>query len=282
MVTCELPAAQEARLPEILANWPVLGCQVEDVAAEVVQVIVYLRPPEAAAVEGIAAELAGLGARNISSGTLAEADWLAEYRRQVAPRPLGRRFWIDPHPARPTSPPEPRIHLLVEPRQAFGTGSHESTALMLQLLEEIPLTGRAVLDVGTGSGILAMAAAALGAGPVIGFDIDLQAVCVASQTLREQISPLSVALFAGGVAALSAPGRFHVVLANLLPDQLQAILGELRQVLAPDGELVVSGLLAAQRTASEVELARVGLSVVGSLTMGEWVALRCRPEAVQA
>lgn len=278
MVTCELPPSLEGGLTEAMASWPVLGCQVEDVGPDTLFVTVYVKRTEASSLARIAGELTALGAKEVDTGSLPDADWLAEYRRIVTPRAVGRRFWIDPHPTMPTPAPEGRIHLLVEPRRAFGTGSHESTALVLQFLEQMTLARRSVLDVGTGSSILALAAAALGATPVVGFDVDLEAVFVARQTVRDHHGSYHVALFAGTVAALGAAARYDVVLANLLPAQLEPILTDLRGVLAVGGELVVSGLLAGQRTATEAELARVGLDVVGALEMGEWVALRCRPE----
>ncbi len=275
-LACELASALEEKLTEAMAGWPVLGCQVEDVSPGRVLVTVYLEQGKAAALARIERELVAFGAVKLASGELPEADWLAEYRRRVTPRAVGRRFWIDPHPAQPTPAPEGRIHLLIEPRQAFGSGSHESTALALQCLEQMSLAGRSVLDVGTGSSILALAAAALGARPVVGFDIDLEAVFIAGQTVQEQPTRFPVALFAGTVEALGAAARFDVMLANLLPAQLHPILPELVGHLAGGGELVVSGLLASQRAVSEVELARAGLQVTAALSMGEWVALRCR------
>jgi len=276
LVTCQIPPSAEGKLTEAMASWPVLGCQVEDVGPHTLLVTVYLAPSHADALSDIAQHLAALGAREVATGALPDADWLAEYRRLVTPRAVGRRFWIDPDPAAPTPPPGERVHLLVEPRQAFGTGSHESTALVLECLEKMYLQGRSVLDVGTGSSILALAAAALGADPVVGFDIDLDAVFVARQTVRAQLTTSPVALFAGPVTAVAAAARFDVVLANLLPAQLEPILPDVRILLADGGELVVSGLLAVQRTATEAELARLGLVTVDALAMGEWVALRCR------
>lgn len=276
LLTCQLPASQEGPLAEALASWPVLGCQVEDVGPDRLLVTVYVAPDNTSALGGLTRDLAALGASELESGSLVETDWLAEYRRVVTPRAIGRRFWIDPHPASPTPAPERRIHLLVEPRQAFGSGSHESTALALRCLEQMPLAGQSVLDVGTGSSILALAAAALGAAPVVAFDIDLAAVFVARQTVAQQPARYRVALYAGSVEALAAAARFDVILANLLPAQLVPILPELELLLAEDGELVVSGLLVGQRAAMESELNRVGFVAVGALAMGEWVAMRCR------
>jgi ribosomal protein L11 methyltransferase len=189
---------------------------------------------------------------------------------------VGTRFWFDPHPATPTSPPDGRIHLFVEPRQAFGTGSHESTQLVLLLLERIPVAGTAVLDVGTGSGILSLAARSLGAASAVGFDNDLDAVCVARQTVAAQRQELGVALFAGSTTAVRAGKRFDLILANLIPAQLEPLLSQLCAVMRDHGTLVISGLMVDQRTALEAELGRFGLRVEEALEAGEWIALRCR------
>jgi ribosomal protein L11 methyltransferase len=273
-VTCRLPAAAEDHLTQAMAAWPVLGCQVED-AGEEVDVTIYLEEEEAAAVNELVEELRRLGASELSAGRFAEEDWLSEYRRHVVAHALGRSYWIDPHPAALTRAPEGRIHLVVEPRQAFGTGSHESTQLVLLLLETLPLAGSRVLDVGTGSGILAIAARALGAAWAAGFDIDADAVFVARQTVAGQPEPREVALFAGTSGALRRGGRFDLILANLIPAQLEPLLADLRALLAPGGVVVISGLMVDQREAVTSELKGIGLRVVDAREVGEWAAVVC-------
>jgi ribosomal protein L11 methyltransferase len=132
-----------------------------------------------------------------------------------------------------------------------------------------------VIDVGTGSGILALAARTLGAEWAVGFDIDVEAVFVAHQTALAQPHPVRVALFAGTTAALRPTRSFDLVLANLIPTQLEPLLSDLRGQLGPDGTVVVSGLMADQRTAFEAELRRAGLIVSDRRELGEWVALVC-------
>jgi ribosomal protein L11 methyltransferase len=275
VVRCRIPAAVEEDLTAAMAGWPVLGCQVEDAGGELA-VTVFLAPGGEQGVDAVSAGLCGLGASEVRTGRFAETDWLGEYRKRVVPTAIGARFWVDPHPDRPTPPPPGRHHLLVEPRQAFGTGSHESTRLIVELLESEPLAGRRVLDVGTGSGILALAADALGAASVVAFDIDVDAVFVARQTTASQPVPRHVSLFAGSVAALRSDRAFDLILANLLPAQLEPLLRPLRRRLASGGTLVISGLLLDQPAAFEGELTSCGLSVEGMREEGEWVALACR------
>ena len=274
-VTCRLPATAEELLAQALEHWPVLGCQVEDAGAEV-SVIVFLDHKRGADVATVCDGLRALGARALDSGRFAEQDWLTGYRQGVAARPIGSRFWVDPHPQEPTPPPEGRIHLLVEPRQAFGSGSHESTQLVLLMLEELAIEGRHVLDVGTGSGILALAAYQLGAGWVAGFDIDLEAMFVAHQTVATQPRRCHVALLAGPLGAFRKVPRFELILANLLPAQVQPLLGDLRELLAPAGTLLLSGLMVDQQAAVEADLAATGFVVTGGRTLGEWAGLVCR------
>ncbi len=273
-VTCRLPAAAEDHLTQAMADWPVLGCQVEDAGAEV-DVTIYLEEARSDAVSAVVEELRRLGAWELSAGRFAEEDWLSEYRRFVVPHAVGRMFWIDPHPSVPTLPPEDRIHLIVEPRQAFGTGSHESTQLVLLLLETLALSGSRVLDVGTGSGILAIASRALGAASAVGFDIDLDAVFVARQTVAAQPDRQEVSLFAGTTPALRRAGQFDVILANLIPAQLEPLFADLRALLAPGGTMVVAGLMVDQREALVSELSRIGLRVVDGREVGEWAAIVC-------
>jgi ribosomal protein L11 methyltransferase len=274
-VSCLLPATEEERLAQALERWPVLGCQVED-AGDEVNVTVFLDHRRGADVATVLDGLRALGAVNLDSGRFAEQDWLTGYREGVTARPIGSRFWVDPHPQAPTPAPDGRIHLLVEPRQAFGSGSHESTQLVLLMLEELEIAGRDVLDVGTGSGILAIAAGQLGAGWVAGFDIDLEAMFVAHQTVAGQPRPSQVALLAGPLGALRAEPRFEVILANLLPAQVQPLLAGLRLLLAPGGRLLLSGLMVDQKAAVEADLAAAGFTVVGGRTLGEWAGLVCR------
>jgi ribosomal protein L11 methyltransferase len=274
-VTCLLKAEAEDQLASALERWPVLGCQVENAGPDI-EVTVFIEAWQAGAVPGICEGLRVLGARDLGTGHFAEQDWLAEYRRHATPRTIGSLFWVDPHPANPTPPPPERVHLVVEPRQAFGSGSHESTQLVILMLEDLPVAGRRVLDVGTGSGILALAARALGARWVVGFDIDAEAVVIAHQTVSVQPQRLPVALFAGSTSALAYRPVFDLILANLIPVEAEPLLADLRAMLAPGGQLLVSGLMADQRAASEAELARCGFEVTRARELEEWVGLVCK------
>lgn len=276
-VICRLPGDVEDALASFLEHVPVLGCQVESIGREL-EATVFVEQASRDAVVEIREGLTALGASDLRVGSFADQDWLAEYRRRSAPLAIGTRFWVDPHPSAPTAPPPGRIHLVVEPRQAFGTGSHESTRLILLLLERLTVAGRRVLDVGTGSGILALAARALGADFVVGFDIDSDAVCVARQTIGVQPESLPVALYAGSTATLRRTPSFDLILANMIPAESGPLLDDLRSVIATDGRCVLSGLMCDQRVAVERELAAHHFAVVDAQELSEWAALVCVPQ----
>jgi len=169
-----------------------------------------------------------------------EGDPFEAYRAASRPFAVGARFWIDPGPPTDVSPPEGRIALRVPASRAFGTGGHESTRLALVALEEEPMEGESLLDVGTGSGVLALAAAGLGARPAVGFDSDVQAIFVARENRARHPFGDRVILVACEPAALR--GRFDVVVANLLPDELLPLRAVLCTRVGPKGRLIVSGI----------------------------------------
>ena len=169
-----------------------------------------------------------------------EADPLAAFRAASRPFPVGRRLWIDPGDPAGGAAPDCRVALRLPASRAFGTGGHESTRLALLALEEEVRPESRVLDAGTGSGILALAAAALGARQTVGFDTDADAVFVARENARRHSFGSRVGLFAG--SAQAAAGRFTIVVANMLPDELHPILSALASRMEPQGRLILSGI----------------------------------------
>jgi len=196
---------------------------------------------------------------------LPEEDPLEAYRAASRPFVVGERFWIDPGPPSTAAPPAGRIALRLPASRAFGTGGHESTRLALRALEEERLDGADVLDAGTGSAVLALAAVALGARRAFGFDSDTEAIFVARDNLRLHPFGGRVALAACTAAAVS--GAFRVVVANLLPEELLPMKALLFARVAPGGRLVASGI----PTEREEE-------VVSKLKGRRWTLGGCRRE----
>ncbi len=196
---------------------------------------------------------------------LPEEDPLEAYRVASRPFPVGSRLWVDPGPPSEAPPPAGRIALRLPASRAFGTGGHESTRLALVALEESQLEGLNVLDVGTGSAILALAAVGLGARRAIGFDSDPEAIFVARDNLILHPFGEKVSLAACSVAAIS--GTFPIVVANLLPEELLPIKAAVLARVEPRGRLLVSGI------PSE----REG-EVVSALKPRRWALGGCRRE----
>lgn len=223
------------------------------------------------------APLPGLeGLELVGQRDLVERDWLEAYRLGAQPLEIGRRFLIDPRePDEPTAEAKPgRVTLRLPARQAFGTGSHESTRLMLELMEEAPLDGAGVLDVGSGSGILSFAALVLGARSVVGFDLDLPSAVLAGE--YRKLNDLHPAFFAGRLDALDAPQVFDILLVNVLPERIEPEIHRLPPMLRNGGEALFSGILQAKGPEVLSVLDSIGLEPLAERVAGDWIAYRCR------
>jgi ribosomal protein L11 methyltransferase len=267
-----LPAALEDEVAAWLWRQGTSGSQVLDGAAGGLLIDAFF--PAARAPEVLPAALQAAGVRLAGELRVSAADWLASHRAASRPLPIGQRLLVDPRePGAPAPVAGRRIWLRVPARTAFGTGSHESTRLVLELMEGLELRGKRVLDVGTGSGILALVALAFGARSVVGFDLDLAAPLVAAQNAA--LNRRRPALYAGGAAALGArAGGFDLLLANVVPEQLGGDLAVLVGLVAPGGEALISGVLASEGRAWLARLRAAGLRRRSTRRAGEWVAYR--------
>jgi ribosomal protein L11 methyltransferase len=196
---------------------------------------------------------------------------LDAWRRHARPVPAGRRLRVVPPWLAP--PPEPgRVDVLVDPGRAFGSGAHVSTRLALAAVESVVTGGEAVLDVGCGSGVLALAALALGAARAIAVDIDpaARAATVANAASNGLADRVAVA---GAVR-----GRHDLVVANLLLPDHEALAGTIVAALAPRGSLVAGGVLATQRDRLVAAYGAAGLTSGPAAEMAEdgWLALTWR------
>lgn len=209
-----------------------------------------------------------------------EADWLAAYREKARPFALGRGFWVDPREpdtAAAGEVPEDRRLLRLPARTAFGIGSHESTRLAVELLEEAAPAGRRVLDVGTGTGVLAFAALALGAATVAAFDVDASAVVQARSNAA--LNGFAPTLFAGVSESLRTGLRFDLALVNIIPEIIVPEMPLIAAVLAADGEMILSGILAERGDEVLAGAAAAGFAERARRREGEWVAFRVGREA---
>jgi ribosomal protein L11 methyltransferase len=198
-------------------------------------------------------------------------DWLELYQQSLQPMFIGARFVVVPD-ASLLPEDSDRLTLIVPQEQAFGTGSHETTWLCIELLETLPLARTRGLDVGAGSGILALAMHRLGAKNVIAFDNDNDAYgALRDNRIRNGVPASAMPLFIGSTESLRG-GTFDVVTMNIIPEVIIPLLGDIAARVAPDGRLLLSGILAVKRD-DVVEAARAhGLLPVSERTKGEWWA----------
>jgi len=221
----------EAGAQSVTVEWP-------DSATNVVHaVFAEDADPNQALHEALAAS--GVGVRaSLGIERLADEDWVRKSQAQFAPFRAGR-LWIGATWHQP--PPDASAIVRIDPGMAFGTGSHPSTRLVLHYLERTVRKGERVLDYGCGSGILAIAAIKLGAGPIDGVDIDPLSVEVSLANAKAN----SVELRASLPEALE-PGRYDLVVANILAKPLVELAPVLAARAVAGGRLALSGILESQ------------------------------------
>lgn len=262
----EVEAAREGELVAALGEAGTLGIEDVEGVGTRQRLAAYFAPGERPAVS------LPPGATLVEEALLPSADWMAPYRALAQPLATGNRLLLDPREpgGPPPEVPAGRLLLRIPARSAFGTGSHASTRLALVLLERLPLLGASVLDVGAGSGVLALAALALGARTVTGLDLDPAAALLAGQHAR--LNALPGAFWAGGLDALAPRARFDAVLVNALPHEVLPEAGRISTALAGKGRLVVSGVLASEAQPTLAAWEAHGLRPVDELAEEEWAA----------
>ncbi len=211
-----------------------------------------------------------------------EVNWVESWKKHYQPIPVGRRLVIVP--AWMESPMQERIPIRIEPGMAFGTGTHPTTQLCLEFLEDHVRPGEPVIDVGCGSGILPIAAIKLGASQALGVDIDLQAIPNARQNAAANGITEQLEIGIGSVGEVLA-GNFSirqapVVTANILAPILVRLLGDgLADLVAPGGRLILSGILEEQWQEASVPsplreaLHAQNLDVFEEHRSGDWIGV---------
>lgn len=204
-----------------------------------------------------------------------DVDHVAAWRAAARPVRAGGVEVVPHHLAEAHETPAGVQRILLDPGQAFGSGHHATTSGCLDVLDELDPRGRRVLDLGTGTGILAIAALLQGADDVMGVDTDPHAVDVARDNARH--NGVAPRLRVGSLADVDE--RFDLVLANLLTATLVELATELPRVLVPGGWLVASGVGADRAHVVEDAFDRAGLEEVTSRPRTEWVVITARAPA---
>ena len=199
-----------------------------------------------------------------------ERDWTEEWKKSYRSFPIADSFFVIPS-WEDCSCPDDRLPIRIDPGQAFGTGTHETTQLTMEALERWIEPTQVVLDLGTGSGILAVASRLLGAERVFACDIDPVATHVANANIARN-SGRDVFTFCGSLDAVGGD-CIHLLLGNLTADVIMTLFPEFERVLRPHGLAILSGILREQREDVRETVARHRFNVFEEITQGEWLAM---------
>ncbi|WP_225047391.1 50S ribosomal protein L11 methyltransferase [Lacticaseibacillus kribbianus] len=212
----------------------------------------------------------GAGTVTIRGG--AEADWADNWKQYYQPLRVTRYLtivpdWLDYRPAQAGE-----MVIRLDPDMAFGTGKHPTTAMMLQLLEATVRGGERMIDVGTGSGVLALAGRLLGVDSVLATDVDQVAVTNAEKNLALNPGVSGITVAANDLLT-GITNQADLIVANILAEVLLPLIPQVPARLAPHGTVLLSGIFHDQLAAVEAALAASGLEVTTRLQRGDWFAL---------
>ncbi len=215
-----------------------------------------------------------LGTLRVEVSVAADDDWAEGWKRYYKPFRIGSHLIVKPT-WEPYQPLEGDVIVELDPGMAFGTGTHETTNMCMILLEKYLAPGAQVMDIGTGSGILAIAAAKLGAQKVLAVDIDPDAVKVANENIaRNGVRGSAVAIQGDMVRGEAIP--CDIAVANIVAGAISVLAEPLKKFLRLGGYLLCSGIIKEREQDVLTSLSDAGYQIVERLTQGEWVALSAR------
>ncbi len=266
--------------------WEIIDPSLPESMPEDVLVHAWLEPSEEfpALLSSLRSRLASLAAANPGYGTLQlemqsipDEDWAENWKKFYKPLRAGEHFVIKPSWEAFDPLPGDRV-IEMDPGMAFGSGYHETTSMCLALLERTVVPGSRVIDVGTGSGILAIGAAMLGASEVLAIDIDRDAVRVAEENVRRSGVADTVSVQEGNLLD-RVDESCHVCVANIIAQIICSSAGPLFSHVLPGGLFICSGIIAEMEESVRAALLSAGFEIQDVLHQGEWVAfLSRRPE----
>ena len=210
----------------------------------------------------------------ISTRLLEDQNWNEEWEKTIQPIQVTNRIVIKPTWQEYKASPE-QIVLTIDPKMAFGTGYHETTRLCLKVVEQHIKPGMCLLDIGTGTGVLAIAAARLGAKLAVGVDKDEWSYVNAMENVRLNHVEDRVRIIHGELSSLGE-GKFDIITANIQRNIIEQLLNEMKNKLMKSGMMILSGLLLPDKEPIRRRLNALVFEVCEELIENEWIAFVAR------
>ena len=260
------------------ANWELMDQSVIDAMPEDVQVKAWFDEESLQKIIGSLREQLsllkgpGMGTLEVSLQGVKEEDWAENWKQYYKPFRIGQHMVVKPT-WEPWDTQDGYLIIEIDPGMAFGTGTHETTSICVSLIEKY-YQGGTLLDVGTGSGILAIAAARLGAQGIVAVDIDPDAVRVAKENVTHNGLDSAIEVRKGDLLQ-GLSQRFDFAAANILAPVICMLAAPLKAHLTPGGRFICSGIIAEAEPDVNEALLKAGYVVDEIVHKGDWVAFAC-------
>ena len=270
------------------AYWDYIDEELEQKLQGLSHIKLYLEEEDEAGLSRLKAlvqqlqEKGSFGELALHIAPLAEVDWEESWKESYPPQCIGEKLLVLPYWLAETDT-EGRLPVILDPGLTFGTGAHPSTQMVMAFMEQLPLAGKKCIDLGSGSGILSIAALRLGAKSAVGVDIDPKAEDIARQNCSYNgFSAPEFTAFTGNVlsdkklmAKLSGE-KYDLVLVNIVADVIVALSPVLPNFLAEDGTLILSGILDSRLADVKQALHAAGLTVTAVGEKEEWRSITAK------
>lgn len=218
-----------------------------------------------------------IGSGTVELSNVNQEDWESAWKQYFKPVHVTDRIVVKPE-WEEYSPQEGEIVIEIDPGMAFGTGTHETTSMCINQIEKNLKAGDRVIDIGSGSGILSMAAVLLGAEKATGVDLDPVAVRVALENVELNNLQDKIEILHGNLTDVIRE-KADIVVANIMADIILILLEDVREFIKDDGLFISSGIIQEKRAAVEARLLEKNFSIVEVETKGEWCAITAQKKS---
>lgn len=220
-------------------------------------------------------ELSSLPVEKVEVTSVSDDEWLTQWKQYFKPTKITDQIIVKPTWEPYQKRDQSELIIDLDPGMAFGTGTHSTTTLCMRLMERYLTRDRKVLDIGTGSGILSIGAALLGASSVLGIDIDPLAVEIAKENVKTNHLDSKIVIKEGDLIT-GVTEQVDLILANLIADLVVRLTDHLTKALFPGGIFISSGILIEQRTRVEAAIRKAGFDLLEILEDGDWCAIAAK------